>query len=431
MNVESKWRLAAWGLVVGLLVGCSKQQPATAPAKTPTLPTAAHSSPTESPEVVTADLQLWPRVVRVQGSMLPDEETVVGAKVAGRVRELQVDIGSVVRQGQVLAVLDSEDFELRVQQAEAQVAQVRSKLGLKGDEPDSKLDRLKSPPVVQEKALVDEARSNLDRARQAAASNAFSAEELQRREAVYRVAESRYATALNMVDEQIAVLAGKRVDLAVARQLQTDAVITAPFDGIIQELHVAPGMYPNIGQPIVTLVRVDPLRFRAGVPEVDALRVKIGQTIRIQLAGHSKSLKATVSRISPALDMSSRSLVIEADIPNSEAGFPVGLFAEADIIVDPDDRALAVPLTAIREFAGVEKVKVVSGDGMEERSIHTGRRRGNLVEVLDGLTAGDRVFSGAKNRQAAGVPSRAPDEPPATEAGKEGPHEPTKTTLGA
>ena len=174
-----------WAMLV-LLAGCGQGQ--LQQTKEEKL---AQTKAPPSVRVVSAEMHPWAKSVRVLGSLVGDEEAVIGAKLAGRVREVKVDLGSVVRQGQILCELDTDDFDLRVQQVQAQLEQARSALGLKPEDPDSKLDRQKAPPVLQEKALMEEARSSVERARPLVASKIMTNEELQQREAALRVAELR------------------------------------------------------------------------------------------------------------------------------------------------------------------------------------------------------------------------------------------------
>jgi RND family efflux transporter MFP subunit len=363
----------------------------------------AEAKAAPSVRVVSARLHNWAKSVRVQGSLIGDEQAVIGAKVAGRVREVKIDLGSVVRKGQVLCELDGDDFELRVQQVQAQLEQARSALGLSPEEPDSKLDRQKAPPVLQETAMLEEARSSVTRAKQLVPQKIITNEELQQREAALRVAEARFNAALNGVDEKIALISVRRAELAVAKKQQADAITVAPFDGMVQDRHVAAGVYLNIGEPIVTLVRTDPLRFRAGVPERQALDIEVGQRVQLLIEGQADPAEAHVTRISPSLNLSNRSLMIECDVPNPDNRLRAGLFAEAEVMVDPNARCLALPARAVSEFAGVEKIWVVANGEAKEREIFTGRREGELVEIVRGLEAGEMVISNADQGHAGKV----------------------------
>ena len=138
-----------------------------APARSePLKPAADAATPAvaEVVEVVAAVRTTWPRIVHLQGSLLGDEHVVVGAKVAGRTHQVAVDLGTRVEQGAVLATLETEEFDLAVQEARAQLEQVRVKLGLKPGEDEDRLDRRRVPAVVEEESLRNQAKATLHRA---------------------------------------------------------------------------------------------------------------------------------------------------------------------------------------------------------------------------------------------------------------------------
>jgi RND family efflux transporter MFP subunit len=393
-------------LLLAAFVGCSET--VVTPPETAASPTATPAE--QEVHVVEATLQPWPRIVRAQGTLIEDEYALLGAKVAGRVKKVLVDIGSPVQEGQPVAELDTEDFDLMVQQAEAQVLQARAGVGLKDGVPDDQLDPMKAPPVQQERAMLEEARFNVDRVKGLAGKGIMTQEEIQARESALRVAEARYASSLNAVQGQIALLKLRRSELAMAMQNRLDAVLKAPFVGIIQETHVAPGSYVSVGQAVAALVRTDPLRFRAGVPERTAIGVSVGQPLTLVLEGQPEAIKTRISRISPALDVSSRSLIIEADVENAAGTLRTGLFAEAEILVDADQKTLAVPVRSIVSFGGVEKVWTVVENKAQPRQVRTGRRDDKLVEVLDGLQPGEVVLiNGEQGRE--GVVNAVRDNP--------------------
>ena len=389
--------------------GCHRE----AASETPSQEAAA--TPLEV-KVARVAYQSWPRVVRVQGSLVAEENVVVGAKVAGRVKQVPIDLGSVVRRGDLLAALDTEELELKVKQAEAQREQVRAKLGLKQGQKEDDLDRAGVPAVRQEKALWDQAQDNLRRAEKLREKQAIAIEEIQQRQAAVAVAEAKHLAALNDVEEQIAQVGVRREELALARQVLEDSKVPAPFNGVVEHRHVTAGAYVRVGDPIVSLVRVDPLRFRAGVPEREATRIRQKQPATITVEGEPAPIRVAVSRISPALDLASRSLTVEADVPNPGLRLRVGLFAEAEIVVDPDAQALAVPAAAVREFAGVEKVWLVRDGKAEEKIVQTGRRDAGRVEILQGLSPGDTIIPDAQTGRRGPVVAEGPSPSRAAEA---------------
>ncbi len=385
-----------------------------------TTPTGTAGPPVQV-AVAEARMIAWPRTVHVQGSLLSDERVIVGAKVAGRIASLgsdidehSIDLGSEVREGDVLARLETDELELRVQQAELQLDQVRATLGMAKGADDSQLDPLKVPSVIQEKALWDAARDNLSRAKALELETAITAEEVQQRQSLADVAAARYQSALHGVAENVAMLGVRRAELGLARQALKDAEIRAPFGGVVEQRYVAPGAYVQAGAPVLALVKVDPWRYRGSVPEREAAAVRLGQRVTIHIEGQS-SLEAVIARISPSVAVDNRSLTIEAVRPTAvapatetaprvpEPQLRRGLFAEADIYVDADAETLAVPRVAVREFAGVEKVwRVVEGQASEQ-PVETGRQTEAYLEILGGLSAGDIVVVEGIPKQAGPV----------------------------
>lgn len=366
-------------------------------------------------QVLVVQPQRWPTLVRSQGSLVADEVAVVGAKVAGRVAEVYVDLGTRVRANDPLVTLDQEEFRLAVEQAEAQLAQSRSAIGLKAGQAVEELDPESSPPVRQEKATWDEAKANLKRADRLRNEGAITDAEFDQMIAAEQVAEARYASALNSVHEKIALVGVRSAELALARERLDNTAIRAPFDALVQQRHVAPGAYVDVGDEIATLVRANPLRFRGTLPERHAQRLAIGQEVRLKIESIAEPRVVHVTRISPALDQLSRSLMFEAEVDNSDGSLRTGLFAEAEVVLVADAEAVVVPHSAVVEFAGAEKVwKVVDGVAAEQEVL-TGTRRSEGIEILEGLKAGDVILREASDGQIAKVTPLSP--PSVTEPG--------------
>jgi hypothetical protein len=137
--------------------------------------------------------------------------------------------------------------------------------------------------------------------------------------------------------------------------------------------------------------------------------VQVNQEVRIFVEGEAEPITARVTRVSPGLEMASRSLIIEADVPNPAGRWRAGLFAQAAIVVDQQARVLAVPNSAITEFAGVQKVWLVRNQVAQGQRVVTGRREHGLAEILAGLAAGDTVLAeGQKGRAGPVTPLSTP-----------------------
>ncbi|HSG70208.1 MAG TPA: efflux RND transporter periplasmic adaptor subunit, partial [Planctomycetaceae bacterium] len=346
-------------------------------------------------EVMTIAPQLWPRTIRSQGSLIADEVAILGARVEGRVETVHVDLGDTVKTDQPLVSLRQAEFQFRVEQSEAALLQARSAVGLKPDDPVSKLNPENAPPVVEQRSVWNQAKTDVERAMRLRERNTITATELEQIQTTASVAEARYNAALNSVREKIAQIGVREAELSLAREALKDTVVLAPFDGRIQLKSISPGSYVRVGDPLITLVKTDFLRYRGTIPERYALDLSLGQEVQLQVESIPSPLTVKITRISPALDLSSRALTYEAEIDNRDGGLRTGLFAEAWIVIDPAATAIVIPRSALIEFAGAEKVwKVVEGES-QEQEVLTGERRPEGIEVLQGLERGDQILINA------------------------------------
>ena len=160
-----------------------------------------------SVRVVAAEARSLPRTVTVTGTLAADEEVVAGFKVAGRVSEIAVDLGSPVRKGQILARLDPTDFRLRVEQAEAALRQVRAGLGLPVNGSGESVDPEKTALVREARAVLEEARLNRDRTARLWEKNLIARSEVDASVSRLLVAESRYQAALEAAGLRAALIA--------------------------------------------------------------------------------------------------------------------------------------------------------------------------------------------------------------------------------
>ncbi len=330
------------------------------------------------------------RVVSVTGTLAAEDQVTVSFKVAGRLASLEVDLGSPVAGGHLVGRLVPTDFELRVTQAEAALQQARARLGLTDDEGDQ-VDPAQTAIVRQARAVLDQATLTRDRTAATAKKGIVSQADLDAAEANFRVAEGRYQDALEEVRNRQAILSQRRIELELARQALSDSRLTAPFAGRVRERHATPGQYLAAGTPVVTIVKVHPLRLRLSIPEREASAVRVGQRVRVTLEGDPTVHDGRVARVSPAIEEDSRTLSIEAEVANPGGTLRPGAFANAEVVTQSQDTAILIPAGALVSFAGVERVFVVNGGKAAERRVTTGRRDGTRVEVTQGLKPGESV----------------------------------------
>jgi RND family efflux transporter MFP subunit len=332
-----------------------------------------------------------PRTVTVTGTLAADEEVTAAFKIAGRVSEIAVDLGSPVRKGALLARLDPTDFRHRVEQADAALRQVRAGLGIRSDSADDRVDPEKTAQVREARAVLDEARASRNRMAELLEKGFISRADYDSSLSRLQVAEGRHQAAVEDVHNRIELLAERRSTLALAKQQLSDTELRSPIDGAVRARLASVGVYLAEGSPVVSVVRVNPLRLRVAVPERDASSIRIGQPVRVRPEGDASEHLGRVTRISPSIQEQNRTLAIEAELPNGDARMRPGTFARAEIEVAAASPTVLVPVTAIVSFAGIEKVIGVKDGKAVEKRIRTGRRSGDRIEVLEGLAAGEGI----------------------------------------
>lgn len=379
---------------IGLTLSCSGPYSADNVA-------AKESAPTDVSTLSVARSPI-PEIVTANGELFAEELAVITTKVPGRVIKLNVDLGSVVKAGDILAELEKADYEFRVQQTQALVDQIRARLGILNTPSDDVVPT--NVAVVKEAdAALREARFILETTSRLAKDGVVSRIEYEKANVRAQGVEARYQAALAEVTQLRAQLSERRAQLALARQQLEDATIHAPFSGAITRRQAGPGEFLPVNAPVVTLVRQNPLRVRLGVPERQAARVRQGQTIEIRLEGVAERFTGRVVRLSPAIDAQNRSLLIEGEIPNPTGALRPGSFVEGAIVVNPDAQGLAVPGSAVVSFAGTERAFVVKDGALEDRVLRTGRRfPDGRIEVLEGLAENEPIVARATDRMAKG-----------------------------
>ena len=351
-------------------------------------------------QVKTATVTEMPigETVTVNGTLAAYDLTTVSVKVPGRVKAISVDLGSVVHRQQVIAQLEPDDYQLRVQQAEAALAQARARLGLSADGADDFVSAEQTGTVRQAKAVLDDSKAKRDRAAKLVEQGIIPRAEYDTADADYKVALSRYQDALEEIRNRQGLLAQRRSEVAIAKQQLADTTVYAPMNGVVQEKKTSVGEYLAAATPVVSIVRIDPLRLRAEVPEREAHNIRLGQQVRVAVEGDPNSYLGRIKRLSPSISEQNRILVVEADVANQGRLRP-GAFVRAEIVTSQTSSAVTVPAKAIVTFAGIEKVIVVENGKALEKPVTTGRRGSDWVEILSGLKLGETVAVDPGNLQ--------------------------------
>ncbi len=285
------------------------------------------------------------RVLDLPGDAMPYAATTLYAKTSGFLREIRVDKGSTVRQGQILAVLESPEL-------------------------DSDAKALK--------ADAENKRRYAERVRQLGKDGIISARDLEDADAAARIAEQKLATQ------------------ATAQGYRN---LTAPFAGVITQRFADPGaLIQNAGsssaaQPIVALAQVERLRVTFYLDQQVASRVKVGQEVVVKPADRPDLARTVkVARFSGALDAKTRTLLAEADLDNRDGAFVAGGAVQVSLTLPQEAGRLEIPSEAVLVVGEKTFAAVVGPDQkIAIRPVVLGEDSGSRVRVLQGLKAGDRV----------------------------------------
>ncbi|MEW6209413.1 MAG: efflux RND transporter periplasmic adaptor subunit [Acidobacteriota bacterium] len=351
-------------------------------------PSAPQTIEVSTSEVIERNMR---RSLEVVGSLEAQDDVTISSQLSGNLDEITIDVGSVVRQGQVIARLDPRELRFRAEQQEAALRQAEAKLGVR---PGEKIDPQKQPDVRAAKSLLDRARYDWDAAQTLVDKGDISRQQFDVYRRAFEQAEARYEAALENVRNLEAAIEEKRAQLALAKKQLSDTDIVSPISGVVREKLASRGEYLQPGKPIATIVQINPLRLRLEIPESFAATIAQGMTVSLRVdAFADQQFEGKIRRINPSIDEKSRSLIAEAEVSNAGGKLKPGMFARAQIVSDREGVALMVPERAVVSIAGVNKVFVVAGNQAAERMVKLGVRDGSMVEVVEGVRVGERVIT--------------------------------------
>jgi membrane fusion protein (multidrug efflux system) len=345
LNGLFPWLRRSWPLLacLSLALGGCKGQSADAAAKPEESPVQVQTEVAQSIDV--------PRTLRLTGTLRGDRETDLAANASGRVLATSVERGERIKPGQVLAKLDTRAAALSAADARAQVDSAR--------------------------ASADQARTECDRYEQLKAKGAVSDLEYQA-----KIAQCRTLPLNVQAASARAALAAQNVG---------DGVIRAPFAGVVTERYVEVGQFVRQDSRVVTIVSADPLRLQIAVPEAQVAVVKEGADVTFTVAAYAgRRFEGKVRFVSGALRATTRDLVVEAIVPNSERLLLPGMFADVELTVG-SQRLPSVPVGALSEQDEQARVFVVVNGKLEERIVALGPKVDGRVSITRGVSDGEQV----------------------------------------
>ena len=311
-----------------------------------------------------------PVTIEATGSFEADESSDVAPDASGRVVATPVDVGQFVKQGAVLVKLQGIDAGLRLDEARAAVS--RAEASLKLSESQNSLAQTTAQRYASLQATGDVSSTVADQAKTGA------------------------ETSVQNVNTARATLAQARAQLALAEKAVADVAILAPFSGYISERRVSLGEYVQPSNPVVTLLKTDPLRLRLTIPGVQAGQIRAGEKVTATVdAFPEQSFTGKISAINPAISAESRSFTAEARVPNPQALLKPGMFAVATVDQGRTTKIMLVPRRAVIEDANTNSYRVFIVDKENKARLRVvqlaARELGENTRIVSGIQASDRV----------------------------------------
>jgi membrane fusion protein (multidrug efflux system) len=359
-------------------------------------------------QVISTALKPLTYSMRVTGDIMPLMQVDLFPKVSGYLERIDVHIGDVVRQGQVIAQIDRSDYLHKVREIEAKVAQAKAQLA--EIETGTRIEELRQAEeaVKQAQSRFENARLHRERIGALFRRQVISKKEMDGAEMEYTVAEAQLASS----QQQLKLLQfGARQEVKEASQAKLkemeaileqernhlkDTQIVAPFRGEISRKYVDAGAFVSPSSPstpLVSLVHTETLKIVANVLEKDIPLLKPGMKAKIRVESYpEKVFEGSVEKINSALELSTRTLQAEIYIPNPNRFLKPGMFSNVEIVLLEKPQTMVIPREAVIEAGSEMSVFLVEGKQAVRRPITIGYEQDHMVEVLKGLNQGDQVI---------------------------------------
>ena len=330
------------------------------------------------------------RAVEVVGTLAAEDEVMLSSEADATVSRILADLGDRVKAGQVLVELDREKRQYSLDQQRASLARALAKYGAADT---GKLPPIEQTPDVQRAAAeLAQAKQAFERAEELHRRQLVPKQQLDDADATLKAKQASYDSALQNAKNLRADIDASDAGMKLADRQLRDTYIRAPFDGYVQKRVVSLGELVKAQSPVMSVVRVDPLKVTAEIPERMGPWIKVGQPVTLQVdAFPDKTLSGTVSRISPAVNIQTRAFAFEARVPNADALLKPGTFARVRLETAKIEPVLTLPYNAMQYRYGTNRAFVVDGDHVTAHELKTGERMGDRIEIVSGVKAGDTV----------------------------------------
>lgn len=317
-------------------------------------------------EVRQAEKRFIQPVSAYDATLLAGEEGVVGADIPGKVIRILFAEGDTVKKGTPLIMLDSQDMNDQMKAAQGQLAAVKASL-----------------PKAQ--AGVEKAQRDYNNAKALFEAGALAANDLSNAETALKVAQADLAAL------QASITAAQSGVDRLMHSLDS-MIIKAPVDGVVEEKNVAVGAYVGPGAPLAMVKDISTIQAVIKIAQEDAGRVRTGQKATVRISGDERIYEGTVSYVSTAASMASRTFQAKVEVPNPDNRLKSGSFASVEIASGSEEAVLIIPLKAVAGSAGDYYIFTDDNKVARRVNVELGAAHGDLIEIKSGLAEGTGVI---------------------------------------
>ena len=410
-------RLISCLLLASLIAGCSSSRSETRGGN-------ANRSEDQTPAVTVttakSETRDMPAYIQATGTLVADETSSVAPKVAGKVVNVGVNVGQFISQGALIAKIDDRNAKLElaqaqagVKQAQAAVRQAEARIGLgpNGTFNASAVPEVRAANANYEQSLAElkQAEANEKRYRELVETGDVSLVTYEQ----YRTTRDTARAKANNLREQLDAAANNarqnnqaiksaeanvdaaRAQVQTAEQAVADTVVRAPFAGYVSERQVAVGEFVSTASVLATLLRTNPIKIQIQVAEADVPAVTLGRGVSVEVQAYrDRRFGGTVTAVNPAVDVTSRSAVVEASIENGDNALRPGMFGTARITREGGTIGVFVPKSAVYNDQATQSFRAfVIVDGVAKlRVLQLGIEEGDSYQIISGLQ-GDEIVA--------------------------------------
>jgi RND family efflux transporter MFP subunit len=399
-------------------------------------PAPAAGRPTTQPvtvRVAPVDRQPIPDTVDFVGTLYGDEDAQIASKVTGRIVAVRADLGDRLDDGQVLAEVDPTDYRLLIDQRELALREALAMLGLDAL-PEGDFDVTQIATVRRADVQAQNAQARLDRAKQLFDQTPplISAQEYADTQTQLEVARRDYDVAVLEARTSLAQAKSRAAEVELARQQLADTFIRAPRASTesaspsgrwaVAARMTSVGEYVQAGTVVFRVIADRPIKLRTSVPERFIGRVRSGQDVTLKVDALADPVQGSVSRVSPAVDVASRTFAVEVTFANAERQLKPGTFGRGAITVGERSDVTTIPAAALYSFAGLDRVFSIKDGKAVANAVSVVVRDPDRVVIEGDLGGATQVAVSGLARLAkdvpviidTGVPTTAPTTAPVT-----------------